>query len=87
MKTISIHELHEETDLWVREAARYGEILVTDSGKSVAKLVPLDESPATTSFQDWQPSPAYAAIMDRPVGGPDPPLKLTESPAWIETQV
>lgn len=71
MKTISIHELHEEMDQWVRQAAQYGEILVTDSGKSVAKLVPLNESPKKSSFKDWQPSPEFAAIMHQPVGGTD----------------
>lgn len=78
MKTISIHELHEETDQWVRQAARYGEILVTDSGKTLAKLVPLDESPETASFKDWQPSPAFAAIMHRPVGGTESSQIISE---------
>ncbi len=78
MKTISIHELHEETDQWVRQAAHYGEILVTDSGKTVAKLVPLDESAKTMSFKDWQPSPEYAAIMYRPVGGTESTQIISE---------
>ena len=71
MKTISINELHEDTDAWVRQAAQFGEIFVTDLGKTVAKLVPLDGSPARSSFKDWQPSPEFAAIMDRPMGGTD----------------
>ena len=78
MKTISIHELHEETDQWVRQAAQYGEILVTDSGKSVAKLVPLNESPKRSSFKNWQPSPEFAAIMHRPVGGTDSTQLISE---------
>ena len=78
MKTISIHELHAETDQWVRQAAHYGEILVTDSGRTVAKLVPLDESPQKSSLKDWQPSPAFAAIMHRPVGGTDSTLMISE---------
>ena len=78
MKTISIHELHEETDQWVRQAARYGEILVTDSGKTVAKLVPLDESPKTASFKNWQPSPAFCAIMHQPVGGAESTQIISE---------
>jgi antitoxin (DNA-binding transcriptional repressor) of toxin-antitoxin stability system len=78
MKTISIRELHEEAGQWVRQAAQFGEILVTDSGKTVAKLVPLDESPETSSFKDWQPSPEYAAIMHRPVGGTDSTRIISE---------
>ena len=78
MKAISIHELHEETDQWVRQAAQYGEILVTDSGKSVAKLVPWNESPTRRSFKDWQPSPEFAAIMHRPVGGTESTQIISE---------
>ena len=78
MKTISIHELHEDTDQWVRQAAQYGEILVTDSGKTVAKLVPLAQAPGTASFKDWQPSLDYAAIMHRPVGGTESTQIISE---------
>lgn len=78
MKTISIHELHEETDQRVRQAAQYREIPVTDSGKSVAKLAPLNESPQRSSFKDWQPSPEIAAIMHRPVGGTDSTQTISE---------
>ena len=78
MKTISIHELHEDTDQWVRQAAQYGEILVTDSGKTMAKLVPLAEVSGTASFKDWQPSPEYAALMHRPVGGTESTQIISE---------
>jgi antitoxin (DNA-binding transcriptional repressor) of toxin-antitoxin stability system len=40
VKTISIRELHAKTGRWVRAAGRYGQILVTDNGKTVAKLLP-----------------------------------------------
>ena len=78
MKTISIHELHEETDQWVRQAAEYGAMLVTDSGKTVAKLLPVEQSPQRSSFKDWQPSPEYAAIMHQPVGGTDSTQIISE---------
>jgi antitoxin (DNA-binding transcriptional repressor) of toxin-antitoxin stability system len=78
MKTITLDELHEETDQWVRQAAQFGEILVTDHGKSVAKLVPLSESPRDASFKTWQPSPEFAAIMQRPVGGTDSTQIISE---------
>ena len=82
MKMISIHELHEETDQWIRRAAQYGEILVTDSGKSVAKLVPMNESPKRSSFRDWRPSPGFAAIMHRPVGGTESTQIISENRDW-----
>jgi antitoxin (DNA-binding transcriptional repressor) of toxin-antitoxin stability system len=40
MKTISIRELHERTGEWVRKANHHGEIMVTDRGQVVAKIVP-----------------------------------------------
>ncbi len=40
MKAITIRELHTRTGQWVRQAARHGEILVTDHGRIVAKIVP-----------------------------------------------
>ena len=78
MKTISIRELHEETGQWVRQAAQYGEILVTDSGKTVAKLVAMNELPKRSSFKGWQPSPEYVAIMHRPVGGTESTQIISE---------
>ena len=40
MKTISIRELHARTGKWVRQAARQGQILVTDNGSIVARMLP-----------------------------------------------
>ena len=51
---------------------------MTDSGKTVAKLLPMDESPQRSSFKDWQPSPEFAAIMHRPVGGTDSTQIISE---------
>lgn len=42
MKTISIRELHLKTGRWVRAAASRGPIVVTDRGRRVAALQPLD---------------------------------------------
>jgi antitoxin (DNA-binding transcriptional repressor) of toxin-antitoxin stability system len=44
MKTISIRELHLETGRWVRHAASGGRVVVTDRGRQVAALQPLDVS-------------------------------------------
>ena len=42
MKTISIRELHLQTGRWVRHAASRGPVVVTDRGRRVAALQPLD---------------------------------------------
>ncbi|HJN44476.1 MAG: hypothetical protein QGI10_05205 [Vicinamibacterales bacterium] len=43
MKTISIRELHLATGRWVRHAAKEP-VVVTDRGREVAALQPLDPS-------------------------------------------
>jgi prevent-host-death family protein len=40
VKTISIRELHARTGQWVRQVAEQGQILVTDNGRTVVKMVP-----------------------------------------------
>jgi antitoxin (DNA-binding transcriptional repressor) of toxin-antitoxin stability system len=46
MKTITIQELHEETEQWVRLAADYGELIVTDEGTAIARIFPEPSEPA-----------------------------------------
>jgi len=69
MKEISIRELHRRTGVWVRNARRYGAILVRDRHVPVAKLVPVSEEPARNLFKNWQPLKKFEAALDRPVGG------------------
>ena len=38
MKEITIEQLHQETDHWVKEAADNGGIVITEHGKPVAAL-------------------------------------------------
>ena len=69
MKEISIRELHRRTGAWVREARKYGAILIRDRRTPVAKLVPVNEEPALNVFENWKPRKKFAAALDRPVGG------------------
>jgi antitoxin (DNA-binding transcriptional repressor) of toxin-antitoxin stability system len=49
MKTISIRELHAKTGRWVRDASKHGQILVTDNGRAIAKIVP-ESAPIRTPY-------------------------------------
>ena len=40
MKVVTIRELHARTGKLVREASRHGQILVTDHGRTIAKIIP-----------------------------------------------
>lgn len=69
MKEISIRELHRRTGAWVRDARRYGSILVRDRRRAVATLTPVSEEPAVNRFAAWKPLKKFAAALDRPVRG------------------
>src|SRR5580693_6506232 len=45
MKTVTIRELHAKTGELVRDASRHGHILVTDNGRTIAKIVPETNEP------------------------------------------
>ena len=61
MKEISIRELHRRTGAWVREARKYGSILIRDRSIPVAKLVPFDEEPVVNLFESWKPRKKFAS--------------------------
>jgi antitoxin (DNA-binding transcriptional repressor) of toxin-antitoxin stability system len=69
MKEISIRELHRNTGAWVRNARKYGSILVRDRNTPVATLTPTSEEPTVNVFERWTPLKRFAAALDRPVGG------------------
>lgn len=63
MKTIAIRELHQKTGKYVREAARVGEIYITDRGKTVAKIVPHEEPEQAPYFAHRKLTPAFRRLM------------------------
>ena len=63
MKQVSIRELHEKTGEYIRAAAKQGEILVTDRGKTVAKIVPQQETPAVPYFARRVLNPGFRKLM------------------------
>jgi antitoxin (DNA-binding transcriptional repressor) of toxin-antitoxin stability system len=69
MKEISIRELHRRTGAWVRDARKYGSILIRDRNTPVARLVPIDGKPVVNLFENWKPLRKFAKALDRPVSG------------------
>jgi prevent-host-death family protein len=63
MKAISIRELHQKTGQCVKGVARHGEILVTDHGRPVAKLVSETALQETPYFARRKFSPAFRKLM------------------------
>ena len=69
MKEISIRELHRKTGAWVRDARKYGSILVRDRNTPVATLTPVTEEPVVNRFEQWKPLKRFAEALDVPVRG------------------
>jgi prevent-host-death family protein len=63
MKSISIRELHEKTGEYVRRAAKEGEILVTDRGRTVAKIVAQEEVQEVPYFARRKTTPAFRKLI------------------------
>lgn len=70
MTTISIKELHERTGLWVRQAAEAGEVIITDHGHPIARLLPPAPPSKENPFKRRRLLPGAAVLLRRPLGGP-----------------
>jgi len=62
MKTVTIRELHAKTGKLVREASRHGQILVTDNGRTIAKIVPEAHESGIPYFAKRQPSKSFSSL-------------------------
>ena len=71
MTAISIHELHENTDLWVRKSTEQEPIVLTDKGRAVAKIVPVPVANAENPFLTRKLLPGFAELQAKLSGGTD----------------
>ena len=71
MKTISIKDLHDKTGHWLRRVKTEGEVVVTERGTPVVRMLPPAKLPADNPFARRKLLRGVAAIMQRPIGGPD----------------
>jgi antitoxin (DNA-binding transcriptional repressor) of toxin-antitoxin stability system len=62
MKTVSVSELHAKTCELVRETLLHGEILVTDHGRAIAKIVPETRRTGVPYFARRKPSSAFLEL-------------------------
>ena len=65
MKKITIRELHMKTGKWVREAAQ-ASILVSDRGRPIATLGPIESDHVRPSFADRKLLDAFAKLGRTP---------------------
>ena len=53
----------------VRNARKYGSILVRDRRRPVARITSASEEPEVNRFAAWKPLKKFAAMLDQPVRG------------------
>jgi prevent-host-death family protein len=79
MTRISIDELHEHTNLWVRKVTDRETILVTDNGQPVAQIVPVSISPRKENpFLTRKVLPEFAELQSGLRGGTDSAQIISE---------
>ena len=80
MKTVTIRELHAKTGELVREAARHGQILVTDNGRTIARILPETEGTGAPYFAERKPSRAFFRLDEsgKTGRGPDVTQLISE---------
>ena len=78
MKSISIRELHEKTGEWVRRSEKLGTIIVTDRGKAVARIVPVEVDAAVNPFAARKLRRGYRRLLGSLKGGTDSTQSVSE---------
>lgn len=71
MKTISLKELHDKTGHWLRKVRAEGEVIVTERGTPVARMLPPARSTPANPFAKRKLLRGVARLIERPIGGPD----------------
>ena len=62
MKKVSIQELHAKTEELMRKVSVHGEILVTDNGRTIAKILPENGRTGKPYFAQRKPSSAFLRL-------------------------
>jgi prevent-host-death family protein len=78
MTAISIHELHENTDAWVRRATEQEPVVLTDNGRAVAKIVPVAGVKQGNPFLTRKLLPGFAELHAKLSGGTDSTQIISE---------
>jgi prevent-host-death family protein len=80
MKTVSIRELHAKTGELVRQAFHQGQILVTDRGRVIARIIPETLGDPVPYFRSRKKSAEFQLLdeTDRTGNGTDVTASISE---------
>lgn len=70
MTTISIKELHGRTCHWLRRVGEKHEVIVTEHGRPIARLLPVIALQKAKPLLRRRLLPGVARLIQRPLGGP-----------------
>ncbi len=62
MKRVTLRQLHAKTGELVRQASRHGQILVTDNGRTIAKILPETDGGGVPYFSQRKCSTAFSRL-------------------------
>lgn len=71
MKSISIKQLHERTGHWLRIAKGEGEVVMTERGEPLVRILPAATAAAGNPFANRKLLRGVARLLERPLYGPD----------------
>ena len=71
MKSISIKELHDRTGHWLRLAKGEGEVIVTERGEPLVRILPATTAASGNPFANRKLLRGVARLLERPIDGPD----------------
>lgn len=69
MRSISIKQLHDRTGHWLRLVHGEGEVVVTERGTPVARILPPSQAARANPFATRKLLRGVAKLIRRPVGG------------------
>ena len=80
MKTVNLEELDEKTSQWLRDAARYDQVVVTEHGQPIATIQPARLASPTRKFSERKLLPGFKALMEsgKLRGGTDSTIIISE---------
>ena len=70
MTTISIQELHDRTGHWLRRVVEEQEVIVTERGQPIARMLPPAPASKANPFLQRRLLPGVAPLLERPMDGP-----------------
>ncbi len=80
MKTVHLEELDEKTSQWLRDAAQYDQVVVTEHGQPIATIQAAKSAPPTRKFSERKLLSGFKSLMEsgRLRGGTDSTIIVSE---------